>query len=122
LFDRAALTMRNLAVSAFIILAVAPHEIMGPSFQMSFGATAALIAAYAWHSERRRAVPASLAAEVGMAWRAGRFVVLFLGALAATSLIAGLATTVFGVWHFQRVSPLALAANLAAMPVVSVVV
>jgi competence protein ComEC len=57
-----------------------------------------------------------------MAWRAGRLVLLFFGALAATSLIAGLATTVFGVWHFQRVSPLALAANLAAMPVVSLVV
>lgn len=30
LFDRAALTMRNLAISAFIILVVAPHEVVGP--------------------------------------------------------------------------------------------
>jgi competence protein ComEC len=67
LFDRAALTMRNLAISALLILAVAPHEITGPSFQMSFGATAALIAAYAWHSERRRAAPAGQVAEP--AWR-----------------------------------------------------
>ena len=47
LFDRAALTMRNLAISAIVIIAVSPHEVAGPSFQMSFAATAALIGAYA---------------------------------------------------------------------------
>ena len=47
LFDRAALTMRNLAISAIAIIAVSPHEVAGPSFQMSFAATAALIGAYA---------------------------------------------------------------------------
>lgn len=55
LFDHAALTMRNLAVAALVILALAPHEAAGPSFQMSFAATAALIAAYAWWQERRNA-------------------------------------------------------------------
>ena len=39
-----------------------------------------------------------------------------------TSLIAGVATAVFGAYHFQRVSPLSLVANLAAMPIVSLVV
>ena len=47
LFDRAALTMRNLAISALIIIAVFPHEVTGPSFHMSFAATASLIGAYA---------------------------------------------------------------------------
>jgi competence protein ComEC len=42
--------------------------------------------------------------------------------LAVTSIVAGLATTAFGAYHFQRVSPLSLAANLAVMPVVSLVV
>ena len=55
LFDRAALTMRNLAISAIVIIVVSPHEVAGPSFQMSFAATAALIGAYAAWSERRRA-------------------------------------------------------------------
>ena len=57
LFDRAALTMRNLAISAIAIIAVSPHEVAGPSFQMSFAATAALIGAYAAWSQRRRAEP-----------------------------------------------------------------
>ncbi len=48
LFDRAALTMRNLAIAALVVIALSPHEVAGPSFQMSFAATAALIGAYAW--------------------------------------------------------------------------
>ncbi|RUX11998.1 competence protein, partial [Mesorhizobium sp. M7A.F.Ca.CA.002.14.1.2] len=40
---------------------------------------------------------------------------------AMTSIIAGSATTLFAIWHFQRVSPLSLFANLAVMPIVTVV-
>lgn len=124
-FDRAALTMRNLALSALIILALAPHEVVGPSFQMSFAATAALVAAYAAWRDRRERRPArargargrdSLPAAMlrgGVAYAAG---------LSMTSVVAGLATALFTAWHFQQVSPLGLVANLAAMPVVSVVV
>ena len=32
-----------------------------------------------------------------------------------TSIIAGCATALFAIWHFQRVSPLSLFANLAVM-------
>ncbi|KAB2887160.1 MAG: hypothetical protein F9K40_21815, partial [Kofleriaceae bacterium] len=35
---------------------------------------------------------------------------------------AGLATTPFGAFHFQRIAPLTLLANLAAMPAVGLVV
>lgn len=120
-FDRAALTMRNLAISALIILVVSPHEVVGPSFQMSFAATAALVAAYAAWRDRRarrprtrreRAAPAAVL-RTGLGYAAG---------LSMTSLVAGLATALFSAWHFQQVSPLGLAANLAAMPIVSVAV
>jgi competence protein ComEC len=47
LFDRAAISMRNFALAALVVVLTAPHEIVGPSFQMSFAATAALISAYA---------------------------------------------------------------------------
>lgn len=122
LFDRAAITMRNLAIAALIIIIISPHEVVGPSFQMSFAATAALIAAYAgwtdWRMGRRergRVPPAGLARNLL------RTALVFAAGLAATSVIAGLATTLFGAWHFQRASPLALPANLAAMPLVSLV-
>lgn len=123
LFDRAALSMRNLAISAIAVIAVSPHEVIGPSFQMSFAATAALVGGYAsWADYRagrvsarpppRRSLPAALS---------HRFLGGMAG-LAATSIIAGGATTLFAMWHFQRVAPLSLIANLAVMPIVSVVV
>ena len=43
-------------------------------------------------------------------------------ALLVTSTIAGLATAPYAAFHFQRVAPLTLLANFAAMPVVGVVV
>ena len=44
LVDRPALSMRNLALAALIALAHEPDGLLGPSFQMSFGAVAGLIA------------------------------------------------------------------------------
>lgn len=121
LVDRAALTMRNLAISAVIVILISPHEVAGPSFQMSFAATAALVGAYAWWSDRRaNRPPAALNASVWAS--ASRKVVGVMVGLAMTSVIAGAATGVFGAWHFQRVSPLSLVANLAVMPIVSIAV
>jgi competence protein ComEC len=42
--------------------------------------------------------------------------------LALASLVAGLATTPYAAFHFHRVTPYGVLANLAAMPVVSAVV
>jgi len=121
LFDRAALTMRNLAISAIAVILVSPHEVVGPSFQMSFAATAALVGAYAgWadhHAGKARPPPPKRSLPGFLT----RKFLLATGGLAMTSIIAGCATALFAIWHFQRVSPLSLFANLAVMPIVSVV-
>jgi competence protein ComEC len=122
LFDRAALTMRNLAISAIVVLVLTPHEVVGPSFQMSFAATAALVGAFAWWTQRREArgprqQTAGALLPPALAWPAK-----VIAGLLLTSLVAGLATAPYGAYHFQRVSPLSLFANLVAMPVVSIVV
>ena len=46
LLDRTALSLRLVAWSAVIVLAVAPESLTGASFQMSFAAVVALIAAW----------------------------------------------------------------------------
>ncbi len=117
LLDRQALTLRNLAIAAVLILVVTPHEIMGPSFQMSFAATAALISAYSWMAERQQ--KQQQMHQVQPKWqRVKRFI---LGAM-LTPVVAGVATALFSAWHFHRLAPMGLPANLAAMPVVSLIV
>lgn len=123
IFDRAALTMRNLALSAIVILIVSPHEVVGPSFQMSFAATAALVAAYAaWTRYRERRTATAASARQGRIRATVRTGARHLLGLSMTSVVAGTATAIFTAWHFQQVSPMGLFANLAAMPVVSIIV
>lgn len=123
LFDRSALTMRNLAISAIIVILVTPHEVVGPSFQMSFAATAALVGAYAaWSDYKARRPVARVYKKSGLVRSLIRALVTMMIGLAATSVVAGVATTLYAAWHFQRVAPLSLLANLAVMPVVSIIV
>jgi competence protein ComEC len=46
IFDRQALTMRNLGFAALIVMLIEPEAILGASFQLSFAAVAALVAVY----------------------------------------------------------------------------
>ncbi len=119
-FDRRALTMRNVAIAAFIVLFISPEAVMMPGFQMSFAAVAALVAAYESISRRRRNKNKRMRSGVfGVIYR---FVVRDMGGLATTSLVAGLATGLFAAYHFYRIAPFGLLANLLAMPLVSFLV
>jgi competence protein ComEC len=114
LFDRSALNMRSVAVAAVLILALTPEAWMDPSFQMSFAAVVALIAAYEWWNARH--IPD--AAPPGVVRRAWNMVL----AAAATSLIAGLATAPIAAFHFNRFADYGVAANVLVMPIVSFVI
>jgi competence protein ComEC len=117
LVDRRAVTFRTLAVAAMIVLAFAPEALVHPSFQMSFAATLGLVALVQIGMPRLFASPDhSLTAKVAM-W-GGREIMM----LTLASLVAGLATTPYAAFHFHRVTPYGVLANLAAMPVVSAVV
>jgi len=122
LFDRSALTMRNLAIAAIIVIAASPHEVVGPSFQMSFAATAALVGGYAawsdWRADRARQPPSNRS----LPQRLLRLAVFGIVGLAFTSIIAGGATAIYAAWHFQQMPSLGLFTNLAAMPIVSTIV
>ena len=54
LLDRNALSFRLVAWAAVVVLAVAPESLLSPSFQLSFAAVAALIAAYEMLRDRFR--------------------------------------------------------------------
>ncbi|WP_223567257.1 ComEC/Rec2 family competence protein [Agrobacterium tumefaciens] len=122
LFDQPSLSLRNVALSALVILALSPSEIMGPSFQMSFAATIALVASYAawsrWRVDRERLFIGRKPAWMTVAQTAGAII----GGVITTSLIGGLSTAIYSAEHFQRVTTYGLFANLAAMPLMSLIV
>ena len=115
--DRRAVTFRTLAVAAMIVLAITPESLVHPSFQMSFAATLGLVALVQIGMPRLFATPdSSTTAKIAL-WGGREMMTLVLA-----SLVAGLATTPYAAFHFHRVTPYGVLANLAAMPVVSVLV
>ena len=115
--DRRAVTFRTLAVAAMIVLAIAPEALVHPSFQMSFAATLGLVALVQIGMPNLFAAPDNTATARVALW-GGREVAM----LALASLVAGLATMPYAAFHFHRVTPYGVLANLAAMPVVSALV
>ncbi|MFT0861659.1 ComEC/Rec2 family competence protein [Ancylobacter sp. G4_0304] len=114
---RPALTLRTLALAALAVLVLTPWAILDPGAQMSFAATLALVAAYQRFGDRLSR-PAGAAVGGGIAGMPARYV----AALALTSLAAGLATAPYAAFHFHRLAPLSLIANLAATPLVSFII
>lgn len=115
MIDRGALSLRLWAFAATVILILEPEQITGPSFQMSFSAVAVLIVAY-------DALGPWLAALRGRMRGWWGHAVMHMTRLALTSFMAGTATLVYGLYHFERIAPWQVAANLIAVPVVGVMV
>lgn len=110
-FDRLGISMRLIAIAAAVILLSAPESLHNASFQLSFAAVIGLVAMYEWVSARQTQ-RADRADEAGVIVRGARYV----GGLALTSLIAGLATAPLIAFHFHRIGMFSLLANMLAVP------
>jgi competence protein ComEC len=108
MLDRTAISMPPVAWAAVVVLLASPEELTGPSFQMSFAAVVALIAAY----EATQTARLRWRAESGWSRRAG----LYLAGLVITSLIATLATGPYSIYHFNRLASYGVVANMIAVP------
>ncbi|MGV3577363.1 ComEC/Rec2 family competence protein [Brevundimonas sp.] len=111
LLDRPAITMHALAVAAMIVLVLQPEAIVTPGFQMSFAATAALVAlSEAWPPRTREiSVPRSIQViQSARHW---------LTVAVTASLVAGAATGPFAIQHFNRAATYGLIANLTTSPI-----
>jgi competence protein ComEC len=121
LLDRPAITMRNLALAGLIILVATPEAVLTASFQMSFMAVMGLIAFYeavsSWRRERlQRLWPHSLPGRMAVA------LALSLLAVATTTIVASVFTSLPAAYHFNRVAPYSLLANMLALPIVTTIV
>lgn len=114
LAGRRALSPRALAFAAVAVLVIQPAALLGPSFQMSFAAVLGLIAGF----EAARPWLMRGGDQRPLGQRAG----LLLAGVVLTSVIAGLATTPFGLHHFGRVQVYGVAANALAVPLTSFLV
>jgi competence protein ComEC len=114
LAGRRAISPRLLGFAAVAVMAMQPAAILGPSFQMSFAAVLALIAGF-------EAARPWLSGGAGPRpwWQRGLLVV---AASLLTSLLAGAATTPFGLHHFGRLQLYGVAANAVAVPLTSLLV
>jgi competence protein ComEC len=107
LLDRAPLSMRLVSAAAVGVLFITPEALMTPSFQLSFAAVVALIAAYENMSFER--APEHLK---------GGKLRGYIGGVLMTTLVASLATVPFTIYHFHKFTLQSLTANLLVIPLV----
>lgn len=114
ILDRVAVSLRLVALAAFLILACEPEMLLNAGFHMSFAAVAALVVFYEairshwskWHSRSSLLKRAAL---------------YFLG-VCLTTLVASTATAPFSLFHFQQYPVFSLLSNLFAVPLLALVI
>jgi competence protein ComEC len=112
--DKRALSMRLVAFAALVCLLFAPSALLDPSFQLSFGAVIALIAAF----EKNEFQLARFFMSEGII---GKIRLYLMGSI-ITSLVASFATAPIVLYHFQQVNWYGLATNLIAVPLSSFII
>jgi competence protein ComEC len=115
LLDRQAITMRNVALGATVILVLLPESLISVSFQLSFSAVIALVAGYQimqpyfsrWNTEDRGFIKRLL---------------IYLVGISFSSLLATAATLPFTIYTFHKFTLTAVLTNLLAIPLVSFII
>ena len=122
LLDRPALTLRNVAIAAIVILLFWPESLLNISFQMSFAAVTALIAFYeVWNErQRQRQMERQWMSET---WRTRQLKngLDFLIAIGLTTIIAGAAIAPFAAFHFNKEAGYSLIGNMLVMPIFTLI-
>jgi len=104
IFNRQAISMRTVAIAGILILLLMPHSILSASFQMSFSAVIALVAAYEYITSKN----------IMLTGFKGYFIGIIL-----TSIIAIIATTPFAIYNFQNFSTYGVLTNVLVIPIIS---
>lgn len=114
LIDRKPVSLHVVAWTALACMALTPDGLLGPSFQMSFGAVIALIAA----GEMTGATVSGWRKDAGIV----RKILIALAMMVFTSLIATLATSPASIFIFNRIAVYGVLANMIAIPLSSLII
>ena len=112
MLDRRGITLRTLMIAAIIILLVFPESMFGASFQMSFAATLAIVALYERYG---RSLFHGRASFIRKVWQ-------HAFGIAATSMVATLATSPFVLYHFNRFALFGLITNMVVIPLATFII
>jgi competence protein ComEC len=115
MLGRQAISLRLLGAAALAILLVRPEVLLGASFQLSFAAVIGIVALY----ESRLGRWLARAREDEAWWQA---LARGAAALLASGLVAEVALSGIGLYHFGRGGLYGIGANLIAIPFTSFVV
>lgn len=111
---REAISLRTVAIGAFLILLVRPEALIGPSFQLSFAAVVAIICLY----ESPRLKPLFAPRDAPWWERALRGIAVLL----LTGLAVEAALTPIALFHFNRTGVYGALANIVAIPLTTFVI
>ncbi|MER2520671.1 MAG: ComEC/Rec2 family competence protein [Bdellovibrionales bacterium] len=132
LVDRRAMSMRLVTLAAAAVMLIQPDGVMGPSFQMSFAAVLAMVAAFekpfdealarghlfvSSAPENPESSDELLPSSTRRPWL--KIIPQHLRDVILTSLVATAATTPFTIFHFQTFSFYGVIANMIAIPLTS---
>lgn len=109
MLDRQVQSIRLVAIAAIAVLLVQPENLISASFQLSFAAVTALVAYFSTARNRHVSKNPLL------------LPLHYLFSIAASSLVASLATFPFSLYHFGSASISGLVANMLAIPLTSFV-
>ncbi len=111
-----------MAAAALVILACDPAAVISPGFQLSFAGVAGILALRRpLLRHLRSAISRASGRAAGGGSRASTAVRWITDGV-ATSLAATLATAPIAAWHFGRVAPVGVFANLAAIPLMGAII
>lgn len=114
IMDRSPFSLRLVALAAIVVLFFSPESLTSVSFQMSFAAVVSLIYFY----NLIRPYWRSFYSQAGFFKKA----TLYFVGVSLTTIVAGVATGLFSLYHFQNYAVYGVIANLVAVPLMGFVV
>ncbi len=115
IMGREALSLRLLAAGGFVIMAVRPEALLGPSFQLTFAAVTGLVALFNSRLGRWLSAPRQNAA-----WWSRTL--QHMAGLLVTGVIAEALLSATALFHFNQTGAYGVVANLLAIPWTSFVI
>ena len=122
MFSRQASPIRGVGVSALLVLMFYPQSLLGPSFQLTYAATVALISIFEMFKKKYDEEEFDDRGKIGWRHNLWRKIWVYPATVLGSSFIGGMATAPYSAFTFNQFVNYGLLANLGAIPLTSVII